>query len=67
VNPASQLVAPFKNPARYALYGGTANGVMARIAGSDTLAEIGTLKTRHAKSYPNMTYRVFEATWKEIK
>jgi len=58
----------FKGPPKYTLYGTTADGsTTARVAGRDTLDEIETVKWVHAKSYPGTTYRVFEATWKEIK
>lgn len=63
----TELVKPFKSPSKFTLFATTDTGATTRVGGRDTLQEIADLQFVHSKSFPNMTYRLFEATWKEIK
>jgi|KBSMisStandDraft_5_1062788.scaffolds.fasta_scaffold2657745_2 hypothetical protein len=57
----------FKGPARYTVYGGVRDGQVARISGAETLAAVDDIIEKHKQSYPGCDYRIWEATWKEVK
>lgn len=56
----------FKEPPRFTIYGINPEGAAAFRTGAKSLEAAKDEIWLQSKSYPSLTWRVFEATWKEV-